>query len=122
MSTTVHPAFVPFAITVCGVEELYGHCDVGVSHVLSMLDPGTPQPDAFGAFGEHARLEMRFHDLREAEARRPGPQADNVARQLAFGRDILAPLAAAEPLLVPLGAGASVPAASFPTPLLTPPP
>lgn len=107
MSKTVHPAFVPFAITVCGVEELYGHCDVGVSHVLSMLDPGTPQPDAFGEFGEHARLEMRFHDVIEDEPHRPGPQVEHVERLLAFGRDLLAEPPADAHLLVHCWAGVS---------------
>ena len=55
--------FAPFRITVCGIEELSGHCDANVSHVLSILDPEWPVPEAFGAFGEHARLELRFHDI-----------------------------------------------------------
>ena len=40
---TIRSPFVPFAITVCGIEELYGHCATGVSHVLSLLDPGWGQ-------------------------------------------------------------------------------
>ena len=35
--------------TVCGLEELAGHGTRGVSHVLSLLDPGTPEPAAFSA-------------------------------------------------------------------------
>ena len=49
----------PFRISVCGIEELTGHCETGVSHVLSILDPDWPVPEAFGAFGEHAKLELR---------------------------------------------------------------
>ena len=37
--------FVDFHITVCGIEELAGHGAVGVTHVLSILDPGFPDPD-----------------------------------------------------------------------------
>jgi hypothetical protein len=59
-------SIAPFRISVCGIEELAGHCDAGVSHVLSILDPEWPVPEAFGAFGEHARLELRFHDVIEA--------------------------------------------------------
>jgi len=57
----------PFRISVCGIEELTGHCEVGVSHVLSILDPDWPVPEAFGAFGEHSRLELRFHDVIDAQ-------------------------------------------------------
>ena len=38
----------PFRISVCGIEELQGHCETGVSHVLSILDPDWPVPEAFG--------------------------------------------------------------------------
>jgi len=55
----------PFMITVCGLEELAGHADRKVSHVLSILDPDQPEPEAFGAYGEHARLELKFHDIIE---------------------------------------------------------
>jgi hypothetical protein len=37
----------------------------GVSHVVSILDPDWPMPSAFGACGEHQRLELRFDDLIE---------------------------------------------------------
>ncbi len=81
--------FVGFRITVCGVAELAGHSAVGVTHVLSLLDPGFPDPDAFGAFGEHERLDLRFHDITEE---RPGMRLvsrEDVAALLRFGRDIM---------------------------------
>jgi predicted protein tyrosine phosphatase len=87
----------PFRITVCGIEELGGHCAAGVSHVLSILDPEWPVPEAFGGYGEHARLELRFHDVIEDGAdpaatvpATVAPEADHVARLLAFGRDLAA--------------------------------
>jgi hypothetical protein len=46
---------LPFRITVCGIEELAGHGGRGVSHVLSILDPDWPVPEAFGSFGEHRK-------------------------------------------------------------------
>jgi predicted protein tyrosine phosphatase len=82
-------AFVDFRITVCGVAELERHSAVGVTHVLSILDPGFPDPDAFGAFGEHERLDLRFHDITEE---RPGMRLaarEDVAALLRFGRDLL---------------------------------
>jgi predicted protein tyrosine phosphatase len=82
-------AFVDFHITVCGVAELEGHSAVGITHVLSILDPGFPDPDAFGAFGEHQRLDLRFHDITEE---RPGMRLaarEDVTALLQFGRDLL---------------------------------
>jgi len=79
----------PFKISVCGIEELASHCETGVSHVLSILDPEWPVPEAFGAFGEHAKLELRFHDVIEegGEGSVP-PREEHVERLLAFGRDL----------------------------------
>jgi predicted protein tyrosine phosphatase len=82
-------AFVDFHITVCGVAELAGHSAVGVTHVLSILDPGFPDPDAFGAFGEHERLDLRFHDITDE---RPGMRLaarEDVTALLQFGRDLM---------------------------------
>ena len=78
----------PFAISVCGIEELAGHGALGATHVLSILDPDHPVPEAFGAFGEHAKLELRFHDITDS---RPGeilPNAAHVDSILAFGRTL----------------------------------
>lgn len=79
----------PFMITVCGLEELAGHADRKVSHVLSILDPDQPEPEAFGAYGEHARLELKFHDIIEETAGFRAPQPGDVTEILDFGRDIL---------------------------------
>ena len=77
----------PFRLTICGIDELADHCQAKVSHVLSILDPMTPEPDAFGRYGEHARLELRFHDI--IEERVPGydsPQRHHIEALLDFGR------------------------------------
>jgi predicted protein tyrosine phosphatase len=104
----------PFRISVCGIEELTGHCETGVSHVLSILDPDWPVPEAFGAFGEHAKLELRFHDVIEADI--PGtrpPQEEHVAELLAFGRDLMAEPPPQAHLLVHCHAGVSRSTASM---------
>ena len=78
----------PFAVAVCGIEELAGHGTLGATHVLSILDPDHPVPEAFGTFGEHAKLELRFHDI---VAPRPGeivPSRTHVDAILAFGRTL----------------------------------
>jgi predicted protein tyrosine phosphatase len=82
-------AFVAFHITVCGVAELEGHSAIGVTHVLSILDPGFPDPDVFGAFGEHQRLDLRFHDITEEQPGMRLAAREDVTALLQFGRDLL---------------------------------
>jgi len=79
---------VPFQVTICGIDELGLHCDAGVSHVLSILDPGWPEPEAFGAFDPHRRLELRFHDVIETEPGCVAPESPDVEQLLSFGRDL----------------------------------
>lgn len=104
----------PFRISVCGIEELTGHCETGVSHTLSILDPEWPVPEAFGAFGEHAKLELRFHDVVEEGI--PGtlpPREEHVAALLSFGRDLMAEPPPEAHLLVHCHAGVSRSTASM---------
>lgn len=82
--------FVPFRITVCGIAELHGHCERGVTHVLSILDPGLDVPPAFGSYGEHARLDLRFDDIIEDMPDKTAPQEAHVEALLAFGKELLA--------------------------------
>jgi predicted protein tyrosine phosphatase len=104
----------PFGVTVCGLEELAGHCEAGASHVLSILDPGWPVPEAFGAYGEHARLELRFDDVIEDAAGAEPPREEHVARLLAFGRGLTAaPRPGGAHLLVHCHAGVSRSTASL---------
>lgn len=96
---------LPCSLTICGIEELDGFARVGVSHVLSILDPAYPDPPAFERFRPHRRTTLRFDDVvTEVDGHRL-PVADDVARVLAFGRE----LAASEPLhlLVHCHAGVS---------------
>jgi predicted protein tyrosine phosphatase len=79
----------PFGITVCGIEELASHCETGASHVLSILDPDHPVPQAFGRFGEHEKLELRFHDVIEQDPGMEPPHEEDVVRLLAFGRGLV---------------------------------
>ena len=78
----------PFAITVCGIEELAGHGALGATHVLSILDPDHPVPEAFGAFGEHAKLELRFHDIVDPRPNETAPTRTDVDAILAFARTL----------------------------------
>ncbi len=98
---------LPFGIGVCGIAELDGHAYTGASHVLSILDPDHPVPEAFGAFGEHEKLELRFHDIIEDTPGQILPQPAHVDAILALGQDIEAAAAADRHLLVHCHAGIS---------------
>jgi len=75
------------ALTVCGLDELDEHAARGVTHVLSILDPDWPDPEAFLDFNPHVRATFRFHDAIEPD---PGvilPEKADIEAILAFGRD-----------------------------------
>jgi predicted protein tyrosine phosphatase len=77
-------------ITICGIAELGQHCEAGVTHVLSILDPGWPDPEVFADFPEHRRIALRFSDV---IAPLPGmivPTREDVALLLEFGREVIA--------------------------------
>jgi predicted protein tyrosine phosphatase len=76
---------LPFRITVCGIDELADHSHAQVSHVLSILDPDWPEPEAFGSFGEHEKLELRFHDVIDDDPRSVAPDPGHIRQLLAFG-------------------------------------
>jgi predicted protein tyrosine phosphatase len=80
----------PFGITVCGIGELEGHRTTRATHVLSILDPDYPVPEAFGQYGEHERVELRFHDIIDPTPGMILPRFDHVEAVLAFGRSLLA--------------------------------
>ena len=75
-------------MTICGIAELGEHCEVGVTHVLSILDPEWPDPNAFDAFAPHRRLALRFHDIIEPVPDRLPPSRRNVEELLAFSREL----------------------------------
>jgi predicted protein tyrosine phosphatase len=104
----------PFSITICGIEELADHCNAKVSHTLSILDPEWPVPEAFGAFGEHTKLELRFHDvIDEYNADMIAPQQEHVAEILSLGSRLLKGSQADAHLLIHCHAGVSRSTASM---------
>lgn len=104
---------LPFRITVCGLDELAGHSDARVSHVLSILDPEWPVPEVFGTFGEHEKLELRFHDVIEEGPGTVVPSPIHIEQLLAFGRGLDREPAADAHLLVHCHAGVSRSSASM---------
>jgi len=53
-------ASTPF--TVCGLSELNDFRSSGVTHVISILDPGAPEPEMLSTYPPHSRTVLRFHD------------------------------------------------------------
>ena len=75
-------------LTICGLEELEQHSSRGVSHVLSILDPAWPEPEAFWSYDPHHRTTLHFHDIIDP---RPGmvlPERGHVEAILDFGRSL----------------------------------
>jgi len=98
---------MPFRLTICGIAELKAQSGAAVSHVLSILDPEHPVPEAFAVFGPHMRLELRFNDIIDEQPDQVAPTAEHVDELLAFGRDIIRPFARPHHLLVHCHAGVS---------------
>jgi predicted protein tyrosine phosphatase len=79
---------IPFRITVCGLDELADQAAASVTHVLSILDPGWPEPEVLGSFDVSRRLRLHFHDVIELLPGRIAPERWDVDLLLAFGRNI----------------------------------
>lgn len=104
---------IPFELTICGVEELSDHCDSAVSHVLSLLDPGFPDPAAFGEYAEHERLDLRFHDIIDESPGLVAPTQADVESILRFGEQLMRDEGAHGHLLVHCHMGVSRSSASM---------
>jgi predicted protein tyrosine phosphatase len=79
--------FALSTLTVCGLHELDGHGARDVTHVLSLLDPGTPEPTAFSSYDPHVRATLYFHDAIEPAPDIVLPEMSDVETILAFARD-----------------------------------
>jgi predicted protein tyrosine phosphatase len=75
-------------LTICGLEELDYHSARGVSHVLSILDPDWPVPEAFWAYDAHHRTTLHFHDIIDVYPDRIMPAIAHMEEILRFGRSL----------------------------------
>ena len=75
-------------LTICGLEELEQHSARAVTHVLSIVDPDCPDPDAFRVYDSHHRTILRFHDIIEPFAGFVHPDQAHVEAVLAFGEGL----------------------------------
>jgi predicted protein tyrosine phosphatase len=80
----MNPVFVSL-LTVCGLDELAEHSMRGVTHVLSILDPDWPEPDAFRAYDPHHRTTLQFHDVIEPAPGLILPDVHHVEAIFSFG-------------------------------------
>jgi predicted protein tyrosine phosphatase len=79
---------IPFRVTVCGLDELVALDAAGVTHVVSILDPGWPEPEPLRNFDVHCRLKLHFHDVIEQFPGWIAPERWDIDLLLAFGRDV----------------------------------
>jgi predicted protein tyrosine phosphatase len=80
---------VPISLlTICGLEELSEHGSRGVTHVLSILDPDYPEPEALRALARPHRVLLRFHDAIEPAPGLVMPGKQHVGTILDFGRKL----------------------------------
>jgi predicted protein tyrosine phosphatase len=94
-------------LTVCGLDELGAHGAANVTHVLSILDPGTPEPREFVTWDPHHRLTLRFHDIIGPWPGWEAPEREHVEALLAFGEELDLAGEALRHLLVHCHAGIS---------------
>jgi predicted protein tyrosine phosphatase len=77
-------------LTICGISELPDQRDRSVTHVLSILDPDHPDPEAFAAYDPHHRTILRFHDIINPVEGMILPEPEHVAAVLRFGDEVAA--------------------------------
>jgi predicted protein tyrosine phosphatase len=75
-------------LTVCGLDELVGHGSAGVTHVLSILDPDTPEPATFTRYEPHHRLTLRFHDIIGPWPGWVAPEREHVEALVGYGAEL----------------------------------
>jgi predicted protein tyrosine phosphatase len=81
--SVVERGLLPFRLSICGVAEL--GLQSSVSHILGILDPGTPVPEGYVHHPAAGRDEFRFYDIVTAEAGRALPSEADMAAILAVG-------------------------------------
>jgi predicted protein tyrosine phosphatase len=101
------------SLSICGLTELGAFRDAAVTHVLSILDPGYPEPADFATYGPHKRLTLRFDDIINAAPGMMLPEKHHIEALLEFGKGLAATDDPLNHLLVHCHAGISRSTASM---------
>jgi predicted protein tyrosine phosphatase len=94
-------------LTICGIEELSEHGSRGVTHVLSILDPDYPEPEALRGWQAQDKVMLRFHDAIQPAPGLLMPERSHIETILDFGRRLTGSAAANGHLLVHCHVGVS---------------
>lgn len=81
---------LPFRLTICGISELPEFTLSGVTHVVSVLDPGAPTPGLLEEWTLSARHDFRFHDDLDVREQRRPPAPEDIERLLENGAALAA--------------------------------
>jgi predicted protein tyrosine phosphatase len=81
---------MPFRLSVCGIDELETECTADPTHIVSILDPETAEPQAVSRFPDGARARLRFHDVNHETEGYAAPQREHIETLFAFGRAMAA--------------------------------
>jgi predicted protein tyrosine phosphatase len=76
-------------LTVCGLEELDDLRERRISHILSILDPGIPEPESFERYDRHHRTTLRFNDIIEPTPGMILPEKEHAEQIVAFGEEVV---------------------------------
>jgi predicted protein tyrosine phosphatase len=84
--TPIASPLLPYAISICGLDEIADFVGSGISHTLSILDPGWPDPEIFGEFIGCRREMFRFDDVIDEGVPFTAPSEADMRRLLALGQ------------------------------------
>lgn len=87
--SVVERGLLPFRVSICGIAELEQFAG-DVTHILGILDPGTPQPEGYVHHPKALREEFRFYDIVVNDGSRTMPTEADVAAILKVGEKLAA--------------------------------
>jgi predicted protein tyrosine phosphatase len=77
-------------LSVCGLPELEAQLERGITHVLSLLDPGNTIPSILTARQLAGHVTVMFDDVVDVSPGKIAPNPGHIATILRFGREIAA--------------------------------
>jgi predicted protein tyrosine phosphatase len=73
-------------VTICAISELVHHQGRRITHVLSILNPDTPDPDVILSLRADWQMTLRFHDEIDAGPNIILPNIDHIKKIIDIGR------------------------------------